>query len=108
MKALKHKWRRFAFKCILSVTGLVLFTAQVSYKFYRSSSMAVLQTGAEAGFHTGYRTFSAKSHTSSLTLDKRFDLQDTFALLSPFFSLPAFDQPEPLHIRSIDEKIISR
>ena len=90
----KHRWRQSAFKCTLSVIGLVLFTAQLSYKFYLFASIPVIQSG-----HNGFSyTANVKSppakpnyHSSvHLLLDKRYDYKHAYALITPLFQVQHF------------------
>ena len=68
---------------LFSAIGLVLFTAQVSYKFYRSASMPVFQPSLER--HTVCGAVSGTDADATLSLDKRFDLKPSFAILTPVF-----------------------
>lgn len=92
----RHRWRRSAFKCILSVIGLALFTAQLSYKFYLFANSPVIQSGRGSTTHS----VNVKGHPSipnyhtrvHLLLDKRYDYKHTYALVTPVFQVQHFPQ----------------
>ncbi|HEV2479104.1 MAG TPA: hypothetical protein VGS79_05560 [Puia sp.] len=94
------------FKGLFSVIGLILFTAQVSYKFYYSASMPVYRASLERHAGSGAVT-GTDAGTDTLSLDKRFDLKPSFGLLTPVFRflhhnrcvctiLPVFIAPKPV------------
>jgi hypothetical protein len=97
---------RLALKVIFSVVGLILLTAQVSYKFYRLASMPVFRGAQRQYVSSGYRPVSPMDEDARLSLDKRFDLKSSFALLTPVFRflhfagpglvLPCLSAPEPV------------
>ena len=80
-----HIWKQLAFKSLFSIIGLILLTAQVSYKFYYSASMPVFRSSVQQHSCTG--AIAAADNTATLSLDKRFDLKPSFALLTPVFRL---------------------
>jgi len=93
MRLEKYKWRHSAFKGILSVIGLALFTAQLSYKFYFFANIPVVQSGH--GGITGSanvkncRDLPDYHNNARLLLDKRYDYRHTYALITPLFQVPS-------------------
>jgi len=90
----KHRWRWSAFKCTLSVIGLILFTAQLSYKFYLFANVPVIQSGHNSLSYSA----NVKSHPANpnyhsdvhLLLDKRYDYKHSYALITPLFQVQYF------------------
>lgn len=80
-----HIWKRLVFKSLFSVFGLILFTAQVSYKFYKSASMPEFRPSVER--HAVSGAVSGSDAGATLNLDKRFDVKPSFALLTPVFCI---------------------
>ncbi|HEV2480567.1 MAG TPA: hypothetical protein VGS79_12915 [Puia sp.] len=75
---------------IFFLVGVILFTAQLSGKFYWSASMPVSgsawESGSAAAMHDGsygHRTLDNIAHVARLSLDKRYDLATVFDLPSP-------------------------
>jgi len=111
MSRSRHIWKGLVFKVIFSVVGLTLFTAQVSYKFYRSASMPVFGSAQAGHKHSGYIPVSGTDSKTRMSLDKRFDLKTSFALLTPVFCflhfagtaliLPSLSAPE-----TVDNKLV--
>jgi hypothetical protein len=97
MSPIKHKWRRSAFKCTLTVIGLVLFTAQLSYKFYLCANMPAFHPDGKATQHktrvsSADPSFPNYQSRQCLLLDKRYDYKHTFALLVPVFRVDHLPQ----------------
>ncbi|HMI01189.1 MAG TPA: hypothetical protein VK541_01830 [Pedobacter sp.] len=90
----KHRWRRSAFKCTLSVIGLVLFTVQLSYKFYLFASIPVIQlTHDSISYAANLKSHPATPNYHSyvhLLLDKRYDYKHTYTLITPQFQVQHF------------------
>ena len=84
MTRTRRTWKQLAFKTIFMVVGLVLFTAEVSCKFYRSASMPVYRSFEKRPGRIAHRLFSCTDHSATLSLDKRFDLEPAFASPAPF------------------------
>jgi len=90
----RNSWRRSAFKCVLLVVGLVLFSAQLSYKFYLFANLLPYQ----AGYSDIKHSITIKSVPGTpgfhcdlfLLLDKRYDRQPTHTLLTPIFQVQHF------------------
>jgi len=88
MGCAKYKYGEFAKKGLLLVIGLALFAAPLSHKFYLFASQQSSQRGDVAhmlkhpkGLGTGLRDFE---RYRLLSLDKRYDLKQTFGALFPF------------------------
>jgi hypothetical protein len=96
MNRVRNRWRRFAFKCTLSVIGLALFTAQLSYKFYLCASRPVFNASVKAmplKSQIGLHPFFPKYHSRDLpSLDKRYDLKQ----ISELFAPPSLQEHLPL------------
>jgi hypothetical protein len=83
----KNKRSRFAFKCILSLICLILFSVQLSYKFYQFSSFPSSHNLVSYNVRTGDKQIRNSPDKTSLSLDKRYDARHLFALISPFFDM---------------------
>lgn len=79
-----HIWKKLAFKGLFSIVGLILFIAQVSYKFYYSASMPVYRAPVSQ-HHEAKAVSGTDTGAATLSLDKRFDLKPSFALLTPVY-----------------------
>jgi len=92
MIPLKHKWYMSAFKCILSVIWIALFTTQLSYKFYQFSSFSPYSSNKEISqqIHSSNDKALSAFHSADkvfLSLDKRYDLKQLFTMLCPSFRI---------------------
>ena len=95
MIRLRHKRNIGAFKGILSVIGLILFTAQLSYKFYEFANLPPVGSYENTFAHC--RTVSEPGAASKcdisgrvlLSLDKRYDLKHIYFLPTPLYNLAA-------------------
>ncbi len=99
-----------AFKCILSMVWLVLFSEQLSYKFYQFSSTPKFRhpSGTPAdqtGRERAHQSLTSLDHVSlnfhkrreiSLSLDKRYNFKHIFSLPAPF----AYKDPTPMEFRN--------
>ncbi|MBS1605753.1 MAG: hypothetical protein JST42_24045 [Bacteroidetes bacterium] len=98
MSCNRHK-RRTAFKSTVAVIGLVLFTVQLSYKFYVFSSQPLFGRHATANRHEirfEGTTVVVSGHVI-LSLDKRYDIKHVFALLPQHIDNGAFPAALPAH-----------
>src|SRR5579872_1949630 len=86
-----HKWRKFVFKCTFTVIGIVLFTAQVSYKFYQYASLPLFHGAsirhAAAGGHFSSSVFARHRGKAFLTIDKRYDYEAFIGLIPATFRI---------------------
>ena len=95
MIRLRHRICISAFKCILSVFGAILFTAQLSYKFYQFASIPLsgpngntISFGQTVGQPGAIRDYDRNGKVF-LSLDKRYDLKSIYYLPVPLFHLPS-------------------
>lgn len=79
--------RRGVLKGIFFIVGLIVFTAQLSGKFYLWASMPVR---ASTGQYSGHqrqpavdRAISGNTNNGRLSLDKRYNLSTVFGLPAP-------------------------
>lgn len=91
--------RRAAFKSTIAVIGLVLFTVQLSYKFYLFSSRPLFGQNATAPRHRIQfeGTTAVVSGYIFLSLDKRYDLKHVFVLLPIHIENRQFPVARPVH-----------
>lgn len=103
MTPLRHRICMSAFKCILSVIGAILFTAQLSYKFYQFASIPLSRSNGNRITHGQTIGQPGAIHDYDrngkvfLSLDKRYDLKSIYYLPVPVFrlaSLPLADYDE--------------
>jgi hypothetical protein len=76
----KNIRRNGVLKGIFFLVGLILFTAQLSGKFYWSASMPVSVSASDSH---GLRLMDGNIHGARLSLDKRYDLTTAFGLPEP-------------------------
>jgi hypothetical protein len=87
MRWFYHIRRRGVLKGIFFVVGLILFTAQLSGKFYLLANMPL--AGSAGLFSTPHHlpaeqnAPAAKTKIARLSLDKRYDLANVFDLPAP-------------------------
>jgi hypothetical protein len=95
MDLLRHRWSMSAFKCILSVICLALFTTQLSFRFYQSSSLSFINYNEGTSrpiSHKGEnnRIYHYHSHPKIyLSLDKRYNIPHFIALPPTVFAINA-------------------
>jgi hypothetical protein len=98
MSLFRHKKYGFIFKGVLFVLYFVLFGSPLSHKFYLCANFSSRLFKAchckvahtEPSVHNGPLLLGHKN-ISSLSLDKRYELKSTFALVSPEVGLnPVF------------------
>jgi len=91
MRSLTYRLRKSAVKCIFPVIGVVLFTVQVSYKFFVFASQPLFRSEIRTTnhfFRISANPASPNVHNDHrLLLDKRYELKHVFALLTPLFEL---------------------
>ena len=105
MRRQKNIRRRGVLKGIFFIVGLVLFTAQLSGKFYLRASMPVTASPGEysARQHEpgGQHAVSGNTNNTRLSLDKRYDLTTVFGLPAPIIrvlhSCAGVQRVLPLH-----------
>ena len=97
MQWAKNIRRRGVLKGIFVLVGLVLFTAQLSGKFYWSANMPV--SAAIGHLLTQYRpddhTIKGDPHATRLHLDKRYNLADSFGLPAPIICAAHYSTSVP-------------
>lgn len=69
-------------KGIFFLVGVILFTAQLSGKFYWSASMPVSAAATHDGSYR-HRPLGNYTHVARLSLDKRYDLATVIDLPAP-------------------------
>jgi hypothetical protein len=91
MSRIRHKNHMPGAKRVLAVLmGLILFTAQLSYRFYVLSSQPVFNAAAQKAASPSYPgtgILHDHNHAADLSLDKRYNFQKTFALWVPIFRI---------------------
>jgi hypothetical protein len=94
MSSLIYRYRKSAFKCILAVIGLVLFTVQVSYKFFVFSSQPMTRSKSRSAVHSFQICVNPAipnvHNNHHLLLDKRYEIKHTFAFPALIFELHHF------------------
>ena len=84
MEVLNYHMKRAAVRgCFAVLMGISLFLSPLSARFYVRASRPVT------------KNFHLTGHSTSLSLDKRYDLQKVFAV-EPLVAAPYFDQPKEI------------
>lgn len=85
-----HTGKVIIFRAVVLAIGLSLFAAQISYKFYQRASMPVAGVVSHRFSHASYGRIPGNFAGHRLSLDKRFDVKSSFALLTPVISFDHF------------------
>jgi hypothetical protein len=106
MNGTHHKNHMTATKrAIALLMGLILFTSQLSYKFYLLSSRPVFDhiTQKPSPSSAGKGILHTYDHKAALSLDKRYNFQKVFALWTPVFQPGFFSTPNKRKIPGPDQ-----
>ncbi|HWB93259.1 MAG TPA: hypothetical protein VG605_15460 [Puia sp.] len=90
MSPLQHRRTWVAYQCAFAVISLMLFTAQLSYKFYEYANRPVFLRAAihRASGQQVAPGLHNYDHRLILSLDKRYEVQKIVALTAPVLRIP--------------------
>lgn len=89
MYRVQHRWHVAAIKCTFTVINIILFTAQLSYKFYLFANQPSPELRGTVSIHTSVFPGDPASPNFDgrqlLSLDKRYSFKNIFSLPIPSY-----------------------